>query len=342
MKKIWIDYLRVLGIIAVVIVHATSTYYMKFDTIHINTWWFVNIMNSFPRFAVPLFVMISGCVLLGRDLGIKKFYTQRAVRLIPPLVFWSLFYLIFQFAVGDTDLNTFLWQLTIGMFITGKAYYHLWYLSMFICLMVFTPFINKYITGEKPTAEDMFFLFFIFAVFMTLNQISDFGLTIFKINMSWFGTFLWYIVYFIMGYFVDVYSDKIPIGNILGIFVIVLLSIAGTVLNFFLASRLAIVLDSFIFNHTGIINFIRVTLIFYLFAKNRHIFKQNKIVSSIAVTSFGIYLIHPFFLRLFQKYVFFQFEPGIIYISSLIFLVYILSFFSTLMLKKLRWFNSFC
>ena len=113
-------------------------------------WWVANILNAFSRFSVPMFVMISGCVLLGRNYETQNFYIKRGIRLLPALLFWSLFYIAFDYVFNDKELSSILWKLKIGIFISGKAYFHLWYLSMLICLMLFAPFINNYIIGKKP------------------------------------------------------------------------------------------------------------------------------------------------------------------------------------------------
>ncbi len=338
MKKIWIDYPRALGIIVLVIGHSAALYYREFGHIQIYSWWFADILSSFSRFAVPIFVMISGCVLLGRDLGIKEFYTKRASRLIPPFMFWFIFYLIFRYVTENHSI----FNLIIGCLIIGRSYYHLWYLPMLMCLMVFVPFINKYIMGEKPTIEDFFYLFAAFAILMTLNQISSIGREVFDASMGWFKSFPWFIGYLLMGYFVDIYSDKIPIGNTLTILIILLLSIFGCLLNYYSASQLDIVSDDFIFDHTGIHNFIRTIFIFYLFAKNRHIFTKNSLVSSLAKMSFGIYLIHPFFLKLLVTHTGSYIDNKIIELLLLSILVFILSYLSIFMLSKIKWFKVFC
>ena len=213
MKKIWIEYLRVLAVIAVVTIHTTGNIYHKFGDISLHNWWLANILNTCSRFAVPLFVMISGCLLLGRNIEIQDFYIKRAIRLLPALLFWTLFYLAFNYVCKGVGLNAILWELKIGLFISGSAYYHLWYLPMVICLMMFAPFINNYVLGKKPNLKDFIYMFFVIALFMSMNQISKIGMEVLDQNISWFKSFAWYIGFFIMGYFIDKYYEKIHISN---------------------------------------------------------------------------------------------------------------------------------
>ncbi len=188
LRQYWIDYLRVTAVLAVINMHVTSIYYRQLIESENIDWWIANIINSASKFSVPLFVMISGCVLLGKNTTTITFYKKRALRLIPPLIFWSLFYIVLTGYKSDN----FSLLLKIGAWsiIAGKAYYHLWYLSMFICLMLFFPFINMMITNQKPTVKDYIVFIVLFFIFLCLDQFSAMILEIKAYKMSWFRIFL--------------------------------------------------------------------------------------------------------------------------------------------------------
>lgn len=342
MKKIWIEYLRALAVVAIVTIHATALTYKDFGDIQLHNWWLANILNVFSRFSVPIFVMISGCVLLGRDYGVRDFYIKRGLRLLPALLFWSFFYISLDYFHNDRELIFSLKKLTIGLFISGRAFYHLWYLSMSICLMLFVPFINKYITGKKPIYEDYLYMFFVFSLFMSLNQISQTGYFVFNVNMGWFKTFPWYICYFIMGYFVDVYCDKIPIGNKVTIATIGCILLLSCILNFYSASALGIVHDQFILKNSGILTFILSISIFFMFSKNRNIFTKNRLISNVSSMSFGIYLIHPCFLALFKNKITYYVNEPMIGLPLLIIMVFFFSWLTISILTKIKWFKVVC
>lgn len=96
-RKIYIDYLRAAATIAVIFIHSTAVWYGRIREIDQISWWIANILNAASRFAVPVFVMISGAVLLGNSMTVGDFYRKRAFRLVPPIIFWSIFYLLFQY-----------------------------------------------------------------------------------------------------------------------------------------------------------------------------------------------------------------------------------------------------
>ena len=192
-RNIYIDYLRVSATIAVVFIHATSGWYARIGEIDNLSWWFANILNTASRFAVPVFVMISGAVLLGKSMSVADFYRKRALRLLPPIIFWSIVYILFRMYRG-MEGEAFVHFLTIESWSAGSAYVHLWYLSMFACLMLFVPFINKFLLGEKPSKNDLAVLIAASSLFYFFNTVSDASREISEIYMYWHMLFQWYIV----------------------------------------------------------------------------------------------------------------------------------------------------
>ena len=79
-------------------------------------------------FAVPLFVMISGALLLdpARYQGARTFLKRRAWRLVPAIIFWHVFYFLFlrYFMGRDVSLRhyavlTLNGQAFFGLFTSG-------------------------------------------------------------------------------------------------------------------------------------------------------------------------------------------------------------------------------
>jgi surface polysaccharide O-acyltransferase-like enzyme len=208
--------------------------------------------------------------------------------------------------------------------------------------MLFAPFINNYIIGKKPIFEDFVYIFLLFALFMTLNQISSIGREIFNAYMGWFKLFPWYIGYFIMGHFIDVYHSKIPISNKITILLLIGILAISCTLNYYSASALGVVKDYFILSNTGILNFTVTVLIYYFFSTNRNKFSQSYLITNVASASFGIYLIHPVFLALLRKNVTYYFNEPIIGLPLLIIMTFFLSYLTISMLTKIKWFKAVC
>nr|AEU10115.1 hypothetical protein PDP_0372 [Photobacterium damselae subsp. piscicida] len=94
-KKIWFfDLLRCVAAIAVVIIHVLGPYREQLGQISQFDWITAIIFNSFSRWAVPVFILISGALLLSNPKPIEAnyFITRRVSKVLIPFVAWSLFY----------------------------------------------------------------------------------------------------------------------------------------------------------------------------------------------------------------------------------------------------------
>ncbi|MDR3278327.1 MAG: acyltransferase family protein [Oscillospiraceae bacterium] len=63
----YINYLRVLAIFLVVGLHCIAPYIVSVPLFDTPVWWFCLVTNAFFRAGVPLFLMISGFLLLRDD-----------------------------------------------------------------------------------------------------------------------------------------------------------------------------------------------------------------------------------------------------------------------------------
>lgn len=70
-RKVYLDFLRILACFLVIVNHTNSDIFLNSS---IGITWFVSITYFFIcKIAVPLFVMISGAVLLGKKDSYKKY-----------------------------------------------------------------------------------------------------------------------------------------------------------------------------------------------------------------------------------------------------------------------------
>jgi surface polysaccharide O-acyltransferase-like enzyme len=93
-RAVWIDALRLISVSAVVGLHAAVPAVLSFGKIHEFDWWIGNIFDSSVRWCVPVFVMITGALLLNprHRADVLGFYRKKIPRIPVPLVFWSVLY----------------------------------------------------------------------------------------------------------------------------------------------------------------------------------------------------------------------------------------------------------
>ena len=73
----WIDNLKVIALFAVIVLHTASPLLMDFKKADTSDWLVGDFYNALVRFAVPVFVMITGALLLHREYEIGRF-SQKA------------------------------------------------------------------------------------------------------------------------------------------------------------------------------------------------------------------------------------------------------------------------
>jgi surface polysaccharide O-acyltransferase-like enzyme len=137
----YLDVLRALAIVAVLIVHVASPVCFALNGVSPTSWWIANALNSATHWCVPAFVMVSGALLLNssRDESPRRFYSRRISRIGIPLVFWSAFYLFWQRIYAGDPITL---RRTASDLLWGQPYYHLYFLFLISGLYLFTPMLR--------------------------------------------------------------------------------------------------------------------------------------------------------------------------------------------------------
>lgn len=146
-----IDTARIGACFMVVLLHVAAVEFHDFD----ERWWASNFYDSFTRACVPVFLMITGVLLLNRKEDLPVFFRKRYMRVVPPLVFWSLFYLGWYTWQGE-DYGGLLGS--IRTMLSGPVAVHLWYLYAIVGIYLFVPFL-RHIWQSASRAEQHLYLF---------------------------------------------------------------------------------------------------------------------------------------------------------------------------------------
>lgn len=190
----YINQLRILAIFAVINIHVSTWMTNNITPLTFN-WWVGNWIHSITLWAIPVFVMVSGALLLddSRNETPIPFYKKRAQRIGTPLVFWTFFYLMVRKVVGHEELTA---GYAIKLILTANPYYHLWFLYMIAGLYLATPLLRTYIRQSSPKER-------ISLIVMILVLASSYSLinSLFLDNeMSIFTIFVPYLGYYLCGY----------------------------------------------------------------------------------------------------------------------------------------------
>lgn len=151
----WIDHLRFIAIVGVVIIHSqgASTEFRHGS----ENWWIFNVIDSLAHFSVPIFVMLSGTLLLRQDLPLFSFLKKRFIRILFPFLFWSLVLFVGNIILGrplstNSVFSSFFYDL-----LTNRINGVYWFIYMLIGLYLITPIFTKWIHCVKFLSWSIFF-----------------------------------------------------------------------------------------------------------------------------------------------------------------------------------------
>ncbi len=141
------DYLRAFAILAVLAIHVSA----GFTAIPaINSLMIVNvIIDIFTHYAVPLFIFISGFVLYlkyNRNYSARSFAKKRFLRIIPPYLIFTTFYLLFGIFKMKILTGIYEWPSTLQIlyaYFAAGASYHMWFFLIIIELYLLYPVIIR-------------------------------------------------------------------------------------------------------------------------------------------------------------------------------------------------------
>jgi surface polysaccharide O-acyltransferase-like enzyme len=297
----YLNVLRVFACIAVIIFHVFAniansfgTFLTEFEkyisTIFVNIW----------LWHVPSFVMISGVIFLNKEkeISIRKLLKKYVLRIILALFIFGipfafmeiLFNAHYQFNISQLGLS-------ILNVVEGKLWDHMWYLYMIAGLYILLPLFKLFVNyTSRRTLEYVLIILFVFtSVIPTFQNILSFKFGIYiPINSI-------FVFYLLLGHYIHQYN--ICVNNRI-IFSMVLLYIFYVVLmpinkNFISVTNIIGLYSN--------ISPLVVMITFSIFCYFRQNIKSNKLFDFVSPQIFGMYLIHPFFLNIFFKFI--KFTP---------------------------------
>lgn len=221
----WINNLRVLAMFMVVIIHTSSPLIMGYGRVPLSDWLWGDFYNALARFGVPVFVMITGALLLPREYELGDFLKRRLGRIITPFIFWSLVYVAYAWYNEDITFTPDIWadtkivlhQLKFG------AYYHLWYVYMLIGLYFVIPVLSRFVRNASEKEIIYFIVVWLAVMFLAQPYLARFSPSV---DMHYFAG---YIGYLVLGHYLATkeFSPKFTRGWLLLLFALTLALIVG-------------------------------------------------------------------------------------------------------------------
>jgi surface polysaccharide O-acyltransferase-like enzyme len=325
-RILYLDVLRILAIFAVVILHTSSptTYHYNHDPF---SWFIGNFFNSMTRWCVPLFIMVSGALLLStkQDESLGIFFKKRLNKVILPFICWIIIYFIYRhFHYGET-ITLFS---AIRDVLDVNVYWHLWFMYMIIGLYLATPIFRVYI--KSASRQNLFYflaLWFIASFIPVINTLYD-------VHIHYlFRTVSSYIGFFILGYYLSKYDLSHFKKRLLYLLAVLSLFITyfGT---FYMTIQSNGDLDQTFYQYLRPNTILIAAAIFAAVKSAKIRPKHSRLIILLSNLSFGIYLVHPMLRNWIFEYINVQKET-IITVPIDIVIISVLSFIIIYVLRKI-------
>ena len=163
-RIVWLDYVRVVSCLMVVIVHACDPYYATIET---GNYFWLNLIDSAFRACVPLFVMVSSYLLLPLKESETPgtFYRRRFMRIIIPFAVWSVLYAVLPWSWGEFDGARVVDELTKLTYNFNNYAFHMWYIYMLIGVYLIMPILTPWIRTVSKRFEQGFLILWVATTF---------------------------------------------------------------------------------------------------------------------------------------------------------------------------------
>ena len=204
MKRIEsLDFTRSISMLAVIMIHVTSTYVNNesaFTVLNMNLAFF---LNQISRFAVPLFILLSGASLgLSPDRSsFASFISKRVLKTGIPYILWYMFYAFYNsgFVCSIFFHNFQNVSLIFKKLFLGQAAPHLYFITIIFQFYLLYPLLKRMV--EHAPIKSILGAFSISYIIQNLYLFEEHGLDLIP---TFIEPYLWvlfptWIFYFMVG-----------------------------------------------------------------------------------------------------------------------------------------------
>lgn len=309
-KKLHLEFMRIIAIILVIFNHTGERGFLLYTMTQESIFYWIYFFFSIAcKIAVPLFWMISGCLLIEKEESIGIIYKKRVLRMVLVLVLFSLIHYAIPM-VKHPEMRIFDVRYFFDRLLCSDGFAPAyWYLYAYIGVLLMLPVIQK--AAKSMNAKEYIYLFTLALVFQGIIPISQYFWGKGEVNINGhFGEYIFpqNIIFFISGYY---FEYKIDRKNLTGkrAAKLLLLGFGAIMISCFITKCMANMTGQYSETFYNSLIFIPTVAMFYLI---RYLFEENadkindrtaNLIVVIGGTSFGIMLMEDV-LRVKTQFVF--------------------------------------
>lgn len=296
-RKIYLDILRIIACFLVLLCHTISfTYNSKLIE---DNWFISNSLYYISKIAVPIFFMISGALMLRKDIDYRQIAKKIFFRLLIPLIVISI--IIYFKRTPTFSLENII--NFIKEFFNAEILLPLWFLYSLIGMYICTPFLRKMVKNMENRDFKIFFA--IWVIVTGIVPIIFYYAQIKITNYFIIPIIGRYIPYYLLGYYMFERNEiktskKILIAvSLLGL-ISLIFSVVLTYFDIKVFGKETMFLDKVDYINLIIMTFSVCYIVKYIFENRNFSEKVEKMILSVSSTTFGIYIIHGVLIGHFQ------------------------------------------
>jgi surface polysaccharide O-acyltransferase-like enzyme len=184
----WIDNLRGIACLMVIIIHTTTWYVTNPDMISTANWWLANLLDAASRVSVPLFFMISGYLFFGE----RSAQGRHFLRITLCLLFYSAVALLYIWLLTPISPG-----LSLTNLLQKPVFYHLWFFFALFAVYLLSPLIEV----KKPAVKMLIPLLLVLGVIANPNTPAQniARLQWLPVDLYISGDTFYYVLYGVLG-----------------------------------------------------------------------------------------------------------------------------------------------
>lgn len=300
-RQYHLDLLRAIACLSVVMIHVSAEFVTR-GTTGVD-FWLGNLLDSLSRAGVPLFVMISGALMLDENYEFtRRKWLRHIGRMTAFYAVWSTVYcILFRIIPLVSRGEKVRIPGAIVQIITG--HYHLWFVPMIIGLYLIVPLLRLWV-NERNLRYVEYFLGLSVAFAFAAAQVMEILLSEFKVlkpvQTLWDNLNLQYTAgytsYFILGWYLNRGVRHKRLIYALGDAAF-LMTFAGTA-----AASVLLKMNSYPFYENFTVNVLLYSAAIFVLCRSRAAHPKrpggfvHRAVAFIGRYSLGIYAVHVYFI----------------------------------------------
>lgn len=187
-----------MAIIGIVFCHSATLYVAR--DIGTPNFYFSAFYDCFRDFCIPIFVMLSGALLIGKKDTLISFFKKRLSRIFIPFIFWCIIYIFYSSTFLIKEFN---WGNAIDIFLGkgGTLGVAFWFIWMIVISYIGIFIINKLLNYAKEKNFDkklINILTILSVIYIVIFQFHIFSRGYYSSILAYYVSF---IPYTIIGYF---------------------------------------------------------------------------------------------------------------------------------------------